>query len=50
MDNQPHYSENVGKEKTSLLPSQVELTQQRALSHLDEVLFDLDGPGQGLNI
>lgn len=49
MDRQP-YSEDVGKKETLLQPFQVELTQHSALSYLDEVLFDLDGPGQGLYI
>lgn len=40
----------MGKEGTPPQPLQKELAQQHTLSHLDEVLFDLDGPGQGLHI
>lgn len=47
---QPHCSEDVGDRETPLQPSQVELTQPSTASHLDEVLFHLDGSGQGLNI
>lgn len=56
MDSQPHYSEDGGGwgggagGETPLQPSPAELTQHSVLSHLDEVLFDLDSPGQGLYI
>lgn len=40
----------MGKEGIPLQPLQKELAQQGTLSHLDEVLFDLDGPGQGLHV
>lgn len=45
-----HEGQYAGKAETPLQQSQKKLTQHSMLSHLDEVLFDLDVSGQRLYI
>lgn len=45
-----HEGQDAGKAETPLQQSQKKLTQHSMLSHLDEVLFDLDASGQRLYI